>query len=223
MNLRKPATTRGDTVSIELKALKIDSTNKGVTGLPDTPALTTEQMQAKFDELPLLCVKQINNIVDDLLELKTAITKAVGVVIPETTSLLRGDGEGGATAAEMDIEPTADSSNPISSGAVYKAMKALLNVPTDNSIAAENDTTITLSDNDTYDIELGAYALTLDVSGVTENIGAHVLLQVTSASAALTILGATLAFGDSLDDMGANQHWELSVYKQQVIIKNVTA
>lgn len=223
MSIQKQETTRGDTVSIELKALKIDSTDKGVTGLPDTPALTTEQMQAKFDELPLLCVKQINNIVDDLLELKTAITKAVGVVIPETTALLRGDGEGGAQAAELDTEPTKDSTNPISSGAVYTAMEILQNIPTDNSVTPESDTTIVLSDNNIYDIELGAYALTLDVSEVTGCIGAHVLLYITSASATLTISGASLAFGDSLDDMGASQHWELSVYKQQVIIKNVTA
>lgn len=33
------------------KIEQADLVNKGVTGLPDTPGLTTGEMQAKFDEL----------------------------------------------------------------------------------------------------------------------------------------------------------------------------
>ncbi len=112
-------------MSIELKALKIDPEGKGVTPLPDTPALSAKEMQAKFDELPLACIKQINNVIDDLLCLKEAITNAVGVVIPKTNALLRGDGEGNVDEQPIDDKPMQDSQNPITSGAVYDEIKKL--------------------------------------------------------------------------------------------------
>lgn len=42
-------------------------TNKGVTGLPDVPGLTTAEMQAKFDELSRdVIIPKLNEIVDGL-------------------------------------------------------------------------------------------------------------------------------------------------------------
>ena len=41
--------------------------NKGVTGLPDVPGLTTTEMQAKFDELSRdVIIPKLNEIVDGL-------------------------------------------------------------------------------------------------------------------------------------------------------------
>lgn len=45
---------------------KIDRTGKGVTGLPDTPTLSTNDMQEKFDELGVLAVDGVNNLIDEL-------------------------------------------------------------------------------------------------------------------------------------------------------------
>lgn len=45
---------------------KIDRTGKGVTGLPDTPALSTNDMQMKFDELGALAVDGVNNLIDEI-------------------------------------------------------------------------------------------------------------------------------------------------------------
>lgn len=45
-----------------------DTQNKGVTGLPDTPNLSTADMQKKFDELSLsVIIPKFNALIDDLL------------------------------------------------------------------------------------------------------------------------------------------------------------
>lgn len=49
------------------KIEQADLVNKGVTGLPDTPGLTTGEMQAKFDELVTdVVVPKFNNLCDEL-------------------------------------------------------------------------------------------------------------------------------------------------------------
>ena len=58
---------------------KIDRTGKGVTGLPDTPALSTNDMQEKFDELGALAVDGVNNLID---ELETDGASSMGVYAP---------------------------------------------------------------------------------------------------------------------------------------------
>ena len=45
-----------------------DTQNKGVTGLPDTPNLSTADMQKKFDELSLsVIIPKFNALIDDLI------------------------------------------------------------------------------------------------------------------------------------------------------------
>lgn len=49
------------------KIIDSDLINKGVTGLPDVPGLSTSEMQAKFDELSRdLVIPKINELVDGL-------------------------------------------------------------------------------------------------------------------------------------------------------------
>jgi hypothetical protein len=43
-----------------------DRTGKGVTGLPDTPGLSTGDMQARFDSLGNLAIDKFNNMVDSV-------------------------------------------------------------------------------------------------------------------------------------------------------------
>lgn len=46
------------------KITSADRSNKGVTGLPDTPGLSTGDMQARFDSLGNLAINKFNAVVD---------------------------------------------------------------------------------------------------------------------------------------------------------------
>ena len=54
-----------------------DTANKGVVGLPDTPNLSTQAMQEKFDELATdVIIPKFNNLIDELDDLD--ITESLG-------------------------------------------------------------------------------------------------------------------------------------------------
>lgn len=48
------------------KITSADRVNKGVTGLPDTPGLSTGDMQARFDSLGNLAIDKFNAVVDSV-------------------------------------------------------------------------------------------------------------------------------------------------------------
>lgn len=48
------------------KVSSADRAGKGVTGLPDTPGLSTGDMQARFDSLGNLAIDKFNNMVDSV-------------------------------------------------------------------------------------------------------------------------------------------------------------
>ena len=48
------------------KITSADRSNKGVTGLPDTPGLSTGDMQARFDSLGNLAIDKFNSMVDSV-------------------------------------------------------------------------------------------------------------------------------------------------------------
>lgn len=48
------------------KISSADRVDKGVTGLPDTPGLSTGDMQARFDSLGNLAIDKFNNVVDSV-------------------------------------------------------------------------------------------------------------------------------------------------------------
>lgn len=61
---------------------KEDLKDRGVTGLPDTPQLTTEEMQRKFDELAKeVLVPAFNKLVEELA--KETAAANIGITIPE--------------------------------------------------------------------------------------------------------------------------------------------
>ena len=88
------------------KITQEDTNNKGVIGLPDTPNLTTQAMQEKFDELALdVIVPKHNGLIDEL-EAETAAA-SLGAVDPlgEATTIqamLNRQAESGYTKAETD-------------------------------------------------------------------------------------------------------------------------
>lgn len=58
-----------------------DRLGKGNVGQPDTPGLTTAEMQAVMDELPNLAIDKFNSHIDEL-EVETAAT-SIGATAPE--------------------------------------------------------------------------------------------------------------------------------------------
>ena len=56
----------------------------GVTGLPDTPGLSTEDMQAKFDEYSVFLKDKFKNLIDEL-EAVTAATN-IGAEVPQNVT-----------------------------------------------------------------------------------------------------------------------------------------
>lgn len=57
-----------------------DRLNKGVTGLPDVPQLSTEDMQTKFDELGNMGIDALNNLIDELED--TTGADSLGASVP---------------------------------------------------------------------------------------------------------------------------------------------
>lgn len=62
-----------------------DRTGKGVTGLPDTPELTTMQMQERFDSLGNLAIDGLNTVVDELssVDSKNSGAENIGANVPQ--------------------------------------------------------------------------------------------------------------------------------------------
>jgi len=66
------------------KILPADLTNKGVVGLPDTPGLSTSEMQEKFDEIATdVIVPKFNNLCDEL----DALTLDEAIISTDITNM----------------------------------------------------------------------------------------------------------------------------------------
>ena len=64
------------------KITDADLLNKGNLGMPDTPNLTTAQMQAKLDELSRdVIIPKFNNLVDELTD--SSASESIGIIPPE--------------------------------------------------------------------------------------------------------------------------------------------
>ena len=95
------------------KITENDTINKGVIGLPDTPNLSTAEMQAKFEELSNdVIIPKFNNLVDEL-EAKSAAGN-IGATIPSginaesenVQAVLNGIAEKAHTHEKSDAELT---------------------------------------------------------------------------------------------------------------------
>lgn len=85
------------------KITQEDTQGKGVTGLPDTPGLSTGDMQAKFDELSNVIIEKHNELIDDLNDhVGTAIQSATvtDIRISEDDTLQVSE-DGGETYKEL--------------------------------------------------------------------------------------------------------------------------
>ena len=58
-----------------------DRAGKGNVGQPDTPGLTTAEMQEVMDSLPNLAIDKFNELVDALNEATAAVN--MGATVPE--------------------------------------------------------------------------------------------------------------------------------------------
>ena len=67
------------------KITNVDTANKGVVGLPDTPGLSTAAMQAKFDELATDVIIPKHNSLIDELEATTAAASIGSVNTPHAS------------------------------------------------------------------------------------------------------------------------------------------
>ena len=81
LNMWKMVIIRGENMAFT-SIMASDLKDKGVTGLPDTPQLTTEEMQRKFDELAKeVLVPAFNRLIKELGEESAASN--IGISIPE--------------------------------------------------------------------------------------------------------------------------------------------
>lgn len=95
------------------KITENDTINKGVIGLPDTPNLSTAEMQAKFEELSNdVIIPKFNNLVDEL-EAKSAagntgatIPSGINAVSENVQAVLNGIAEKAHTHEKSDAELT---------------------------------------------------------------------------------------------------------------------
>ena len=93
-----------------------DTQNKGVVGLPDTPGLSTGELQAKFDELATdVIIPKFNNLVDELDEMgfeKNVSSPTITDIRLSIDNTLQVSTDGGDTYNE-----TASSGHKIMNGA----------------------------------------------------------------------------------------------------------
>ena len=95
------------------KITENETINKGVIGLPDTPNLSTSEMQAKFEELSNdVIIPKFNNLVDEL-EAKSAagntgatIPSGINAVSENVQAVLNGIAEKAHTHEKSDAELT---------------------------------------------------------------------------------------------------------------------
>lgn len=66
------------------KITEYDRTDKGNVGLPDTPALTTTEMQERMDSLPNLAIDKFNEFIDEINSSDAAYS--VGAKVPSGLS-----------------------------------------------------------------------------------------------------------------------------------------
>lgn len=78
----------------KFKISAADRVGKGVTGLPDTPGLSTGDMQARFDSLGNLSIDKFNALVDavgDVIENSTEKVPTMAAIVAYVVSMGGGD------------------------------------------------------------------------------------------------------------------------------------
>jgi hypothetical protein len=139
--------------------LKDDLVGKGVTGLPDTPELSTTEMQRKFDELSLeVLVPKYNELVVTLLSIGAA--SLIGANAP---SLIGASAQNNIQSILDAIGALASTAKQSANDAIKTANDASSKV---NSLAEETEKTI-ISYTFGIDPVTGKY---LPVNQIVENL-----------------------------------------------------
>ena len=66
------------------RVTEADKENKGVTGLPDTPNMTTADLQGRFDSLGNLAIDKLNQLMDEMED--TTAAGNIGITCPKSVS-----------------------------------------------------------------------------------------------------------------------------------------
>ena len=112
------------------RILSSDTKNKGVIGLPDTPGLSTEDMQKKFDEIALdVIIPKLNVLIGELESAAAAVSLGASVpdgitaeeniqsilaaiaVLASEASKVAGEAKQIASSAQSQIEVAVNASN----------------------------------------------------------------------------------------------------------------
>lgn len=112
------------------RILSSDTKNKGVIGLPDTPGLSTEDMQKKFDEIALdVIIPKLNALMGELESAAAAVSLGASVpdgitaekniqsilaaiaVLASEASKVAGEAKQIASSAQSQIEIAVNASN----------------------------------------------------------------------------------------------------------------
>lgn len=112
------------------RILSSDTKNKGVIGLPDTPGLSTEDMQKKFDEIALdVIIPKLNALMGELESAAAAVSLGASVpdgitaekniqsilaaiaVLASEASKVAGEAKQIASSAQSQIEVAVNASN----------------------------------------------------------------------------------------------------------------
>lgn len=112
------------------RILSSDTKNKGVIGLPDTPGLSTEDMQKKFDEIALdVIIPKLNALICELESAAAAVSLGASVpdgitaeeniqsilaaiaVLASEASKVAGEAKQIASSAQSQIEIAVNASN----------------------------------------------------------------------------------------------------------------
>jgi len=112
-----------------------DRADKGVTGLPDSPNMTTSALQDRFDSLGNLGIDGLNRLIDELAAASAG--NNVGMTVPSTLTA--------NPNAQSVINAVAQALNSLSEESHYHTNKAVLDTITDANRTAWNSVVNLLS------------------------------------------------------------------------------
>jgi len=114
------------------KVTAADKANKGVTGLPDTPGLSTGDMQARFDSLGNLAIDKFNNVVDavgDTVTNDSTKLPTMKAIVDYVVSM--GGGDMTKAVYDTDDDGTVDNSEALEGhNALYFKNQYAITLPT---------------------------------------------------------------------------------------------
>ena len=124
------------------KVTAADRVDKGVTGLPDTPGLSTGDMQARFDSLGNLAIDKFNALVDSVGDLVTNDTTKIPTMAAIVAYVVAmGGGDMTKAVYDTDDDGIVDNSEALEGhNSLYFKNQYILTLPT----SGYTDETVTI-------------------------------------------------------------------------------